>query len=583
MRGHRWLLPLDLLVGLFALSAAVLGVFPSYNPELSYTVQAGVLLGCAVYFVVAHGPTGWDSLRWIGHLLMLAGTGVAALVVLQYAYLSWGESPPLIQRAGHLTTLLPDLGIPYWHPNAAATFLEIMIPLGIALAFSSRRLLRFFWALGTLLCLYALVLTFSRGAWVGLGVTFFVAVIVLARPRPVRIGAAVLLVVGSGGVLLSAAGGDWALSRWILYRNSLFVAGDYAFTGIGLGDTFPLVYSRYGLLIQVLQLSYPHNLFLSVWMGQGLPGLAAFGGLIVTLYLMVRRVIRSAKPHRLFHAAWLGVTAALIHSLFDSRYYVESWWLLPSLFGLIGLAAAAGRIAMTHAVKHDAAVPTRYFPLRHAASISAALLVGALVFNTELRAAWYTNLGALAETRAELGEGLTDTQRAALNSEAQDYYQRALALNPDWPNANRRSGWLAVKLEDFAQAVAPLEAAYRSEPINPAAIKGLGLAYVWNGQTEDAARMFLLLDDPQAMAEELLVWGWWRGSADQQPLLSAYAYETSLAMYPDAVSLPVWQAVADAYRSAGENELARQWYSRILEEEPEHAAARQALAQLDET
>jgi hypothetical protein len=344
------------------------------------------------------------------------------------------------------------------------------------------------------------------------------------------------------------------------------------------------VYSRYGLLIQVLQLSYPHNLFLSVWMGQGLPGLAAFGGLIVTLYLMVRRVIRSAKPHRLFHAARLGGDRHADPRPVRQPLLRRIMWLLPSLFGLIGLAAAAGRIAMMHALKHDAAVPTRYFPLRHAASLSIAVLVGALVFNTELRAAWYTNLGALAETRAELGEGLTDTQRAALNSEAQDYYQRALALNPDWPNANRRSGWLAAKLEDFAQAVAPLEAAYRSEPINPAAIKGLGLAYVWNGQIEDAARMFLLLDDPQAMAEELLVWGWWRGSADQQqPLLSAYAYETSLAMYPDAVSLHVWQAVADAYRSAGENELARQWYSRILEEEPEHAGARQALAQMDET
>ena len=43
--------------------------------------------------------------------------------------------------------------------------------------------------------------------------------------------------------------------RLQLYRNSLYLIRDYAFTGIGLGSTFAMVYSRYGLLIFVPFLS----------------------------------------------------------------------------------------------------------------------------------------------------------------------------------------------------------------------------------------------------------------------------------------------------------------------------------------
>lgn len=579
---HRILFPLDILVVLFGLSALLLGTPPSYNPALSVPVQLGVLAGVLVYIILAHGILHWKTAYTLGRLTLLAGAAWAVLLILQYAHQNYGETPAIIQRMGELTTLLPDLGFFVGHPNAVATFLEVMIPLGVVLTLtSSRWIVKSLWIVCTLFCLYALLLTFSRGALVALAVTALIAGIVLARAWSIRLLALLILLLGVAVMIFTTAGSDWIFTRWVLYRNSLFVASDYVFTGIGLGDTFPMVYSRYGLLIEVPQLTYPHNLLLSVWTGQGLPGLLVFVALVVTFYLFVRRVLR-AQPRRLFHAAWLGVTVSLAHGLFDSRHYVEALWLMPVLFGFVGLAAATGRMALAEWWPDNQEANIRYFPWKAAAVVMAALLVGAAVFNQELRAAWYTNQGALAETRAELADGLEEADREALVQEAQAYYQQALTLAPRWPGANRRLGNMLTRSSRFEQAVAPLETAYAGEPTNPAAMKGLGLAYLWNGRVEEAVRLFVQLDEPSEMQEELHAWGAWRGQRQNQPLLSAYAYEAAQMMSPDAISIPYWEAIAEAYAAANHPEQARAWYERILTEEPDNEDARQALSVLDD-
>lgn len=578
---HRTLLPLDMLVGLFALSALILGISPSYDPALSYPVQIGVLVAVIVYFVLAHGVANWQAAYLLGRGLLLAGTVFSAAVILQYGYQNWGETPRLIERAGEITTLLPNLGIALPHPNAVATFVETMIPLGIVLIFTTqRRNLTALWLVCTLICAYALVLTFSRGAFVGLGVTLVAAGLLLARRWPLRVAAVLLLAAGVAGLFLTSAGSDWALSRWTLYRNSLFVASDYLYTGIGLGDTFPLIYSRYGLLIQVPQLTYAHNLPLSVWMGQGLPGLLSFVALVVALYLFVLRVIR-LQPRRLFHAAWLGVTANLVHGLFDSRQYVEALWLMPHLLGLIGLTAGLGRLALENARGEQYVRRVRYIPWRLALLGVVVLLAGVVFFNRELWAAWYTNRGALLEARTELNPTFNNAQRSTGYNEALNFYHLALSIDPQWPNANRRAGNLYVKMGQYHEAAAPLETAVLYEPGNPAAIKGLGLAYTWAGRSADAARAFHLLDDPQEMANELTVWGYYWSHDGEQPMLAAYAYETAAAMYPEAVMPAVWQAAADAYYAAGHPGKAREWYERVLRYEPDDQQVAQILAEIN--
>jgi O-antigen ligase len=135
-------------------------------------------------------------------------------------------------------------------------------------------------------------------------------------------------------------------SRLTLYRNTLYLASDYAFTGIGLGQTFGMVYSRFSLLIFVPFLTYAHNLPLAVWLGQGILGLLALTGIILAFYRLVDRTMRRAAPDALFHGVWLGVTATLLHGLTDARQYVESPWAMPALFVLLALTEAIARLAL---------------------------------------------------------------------------------------------------------------------------------------------------------------------------------------------------------------------------------------------
>jgi tetratricopeptide (TPR) repeat protein/O-antigen ligase len=577
---------------LFGLSA-ILGVLPAYDASLSSSALLAILGSIGLYFAIAYGARSATAIRVLSILGLLVAVTFALYFSTQYGHLGY-EKGNIIARLGELTTLLPDLGGFTPQPNAAATFLEVAAPLGIALAASSRKpAAKVVLAIGALIVLYAIFLAASRGSWLALGVTAGLAIALTILAQLPRQTARMLVGIGIaaaffGLIAVVALGPDRlpflsstfsrASDRGRLFLNSLYLAGDYAFTGAGLGDTFAMVYSRYSLLIQVPFLTYAHNLPLSVWLNQGLLGLIAFGGLVVAFYVYVFRVNRAAQPSALFHGAWLGVTATLLHGLTDAPQYADSRWVMPMLFVWIGLTVASGRLAL---LATPTAYEPRFFFVRRAVLVVAVpIVLLAIVFHRPLLAAWHTNLGAIDETRGELAPGLDQSQRDELYSSAEAAYRNALGVDPTWPNVNRRLGNLLVKLDRFDEAAPPLELAAARETTNPAAIKGLGLAYVWVGRTEDAARTFLRLDDPVEMANELYTWGNYRREQDQL-LLAAYALETAQALYPDSTNLDVWLLIADAYRAAGQVDAARAWYNRVLATEPDNQRARDALAEIE--
>jgi hypothetical protein len=369
--------------------------------------------------------------------------------------------------------------------------------------------------------------------------------------------------------------------RLTLYHNSLYIARDYAFTGIGMGNTFAKVYSRYSLLIQPLFLSYASNLLLSVWLNQGILGLVAFLGLIVTYYAYVVRIMRRTRPSTMFHGLWLGVTATLIHGLFDARQYTESPLVMPVLFIAIGLTIAYGQVALKEeGIWLSIRQWLRQGMLFYAAPILIIGVIGFLILKTSLTATWYTNQGAQDETRADFAPGLTDPQRQQLTDSAANWYRQALDASPDYAPANRRLGNLQVAHDEYDAALPFLEQAYAAEPTNPAAIKGLGLAYVWVGRTQDAAQVLKNLPNIDDMANELYTWGYFRSSEEQhQPLLAAYAWEAAEYM-GDAGNADVWMQIAGFYDLAGVVDREKAAYAHVLDIDPNNKPAREALAKL---
>ena len=339
-------------------AGGLVGLWASYDRSLSLPTLLTLLGSIGLYAVLVRAPA---LSRWVAGGVALIGGGLALYFVTQYGHLGYAAETGWHARLGRLTgSLFPPLVLFKPHPNAVATFLVGGMGLSLGLAGEEEGRGRWLWGAVAAVTGYGLLITGSRGAWLGLAMA---GVLGLARRHPQQgrqlLGAAIGLGIGLalGGFIalqlappgeaipfLSAAL-DTAHSRLTLYRNSLYLLRDYPFTGIGPGDTFALVYSRYQLLIDVPFLYYAHNLLLSVWLGLGLPGLAGLVWLVVAFYRFVARVER-AEPAgagaTLFRGAWLGMTATLVHGLVDSAQFSGAYWTMPLLFALPGLAVATG-------------------------------------------------------------------------------------------------------------------------------------------------------------------------------------------------------------------------------------------------
>jgi putative inorganic carbon (hco3(-)) transporter len=574
-------------------ASAILGLRASYDPVLSQITLIALFVGGILYFLLTEFSRGLARARAVTRIGVVLAAGVALLFIGQWGRAFYTEVPPILHTIGHLTTFLPfPLDI---NENGAATLLEMALPLSVALLMlSDRRRSGWLWFVLALLMGYALLLTYSRGAWFGLvgaaAVTLLLAGFKHNRGRWPLLLAGLIVIIGIIVVFVLTVNGNnvpfftqlyaAAQDRLTLYGNSLRLALDYPFTGIGPGGTFAMVYSRFSLLIFVPFLTYSHNLWLAIWLGQGLLGLVAFVLMVIFYYVYCLRVLRRHQPGALFYGAFAGVTATLLHGLVDARQYVEGPWAMAALF--FGMAIT---VISAEAIRPE-------FGTRSAKRTWGALLAGVaiiafiaglvVVFQRPLLTMWYTNLGALDENRADatINEQVPADQRTILRDSAIRWYQQALALDPTYPNANRRLGNLALQDARYDEAIRHLEIAAAAEPTYQATVKGLGLAYVWAGRMEDAAVQFTQLADVPEMTEELYSWAQFR--VDQnQPLLSAYALETAQLLNPAAEpNLNVWALIGQRYQLGGDAENARRWFDAVLAQDSTNLMAQTGLAQL---
>jgi len=281
-----------------------------------------------------------DSLERLHRVLLVAigSTALASLYVLK----EWVGGSAIYgagYRPGYVTG----------DPNFFAASALLCLPLALEWSGSGRRPAERLYCLGCLvLGLAATMVAASRGGFLGLLAGMgFIAWRSRSRARSLAVGGALLiafLLVSPSSPLrriLSPAHSDVEAkdARLGLWEAGLRMVRDHPLAGVGLGN-FKHAVGDYGEAEgDVWRMA--HNAYLEIAAEMGLPGLAAFVGVI---YLSCRSMDRLGRQVRrsgpaLLHEASAGIQAGLIG--FAVALFFVSGWFLKLFWLMVFLSMAA--------------------------------------------------------------------------------------------------------------------------------------------------------------------------------------------------------------------------------------------------
>jgi O-antigen ligase len=504
-------IPFALPLGLFLISA-LFGVVTAYAPVAALRDFVLIVCGAALYVMLI-----WkrEDARFLVTAVALYVLGAAVLVLAFVAAQDATNHAVKLVALNSLDTffgqLFPPLARFIGQPNSLAGIVAVALPLDIALAMhvAQRRARNAVAALFllALILILGLVLADSRGAWLALALVggVFGAGYAARRmqPQQTRLVFPSLLVLGLVVMLgamqnqdllsalvtradfLAAAQGD-EVPRLILYAQVWRLIQDYFFTGSGLG-TFPMVYSTYALQIHVYFLPHAHNIFLQIWMEQGLLGVIAFVWFGIGFYAWMWA--RRAEWNWLAIGGLAAASVMLLHGLVDASFWYTAvtrpLLLMPFAFALTGVCAS-------YSWKRD---------LKIGAAIGAAVLIAIAVFGQAALTRWYANVASVMQTRVELGQyqfpnalveyirhdgDLTGTQAA---------FHQVLALDSGNVTANERLAMIELARGEYADALAHAQAASARDAANPVTWQLLGDAYLALGNQDAAYAYWSRLDN----------------------------------------------------------------------------------------
>lgn len=522
--------PFDVPVAVHALSA-LLGVLLAYDSRAAATKLVLVWAGVVVYGALSRIPS---HVAWRGRDLPLLRlvVGLAPALVCGYFLLTndWMQPVAKVAWLEPVRLWLADRTappLPRLHPNLAGGLLAAWLPLQVA-ALGPRpgqpvgRAVRHVAASPRVLLVVAscvgLLLSSLRGAWLALAASVIVWLWWRMSERlSGRRGWLIASSLWAAGLLLvvwAAVCSTWASAlvgvrpdRVLVWRNSWALAWDYFFTGLGLGN-FTMPYSSYALLIHVPHTTHAHNLFLDLWLEQGLIGLVAFAWMLVRGFTPGA----SAHPTRWRTAALLALLVIALHGLVDDVYY--GYGGVGAVFLLVPLALLSRR--------GEYARQGGWRPGRRGAVIACGAAMAGFVLAVSWptsRALAWSNLGAIRQTRLELSTyhwpewPLQDEVRRAHELEligSIGYYRAALENEPNCTSANRRLGQIELSLGEYDDARRHLARAYAAAPSQPATRQLFGESLALTGSVEWAADLWRTLPLEQ---DQLAIRQYWYNTA----------------------------------------------------------------------
>lgn len=271
----------DIAALLFALTMLLGGIF-SYSAS---SIKPALVLVCFMggYFLTVLLIRTKEWLTRCAHAALLAATIVSLYGILQYltgtigGSAAWTDSSMFQEISGRIVSTLEN-------PNMLAEYLILIFPLA-----AGRFLMRgSAGQRGAALCAagamaVAIILTWSRGAWLGLLFGGFVFLLIWSRYSMYILfaGAASIpflpLILPDAIIHRFTSIGNLADTstsyRVNIWRGTVHMLEDYWHCGIGIGEgAWDTVYPRYSLAA-IETAPHAHNLYLQTWVESGIVGI----------------------------------------------------------------------------------------------------------------------------------------------------------------------------------------------------------------------------------------------------------------------------------------------------------------------
>ncbi len=577
------------LVLVSALSAAF-----SIHRGKSLEAMLNLLAITGLFLAAVTCVRGFGMLRGIAFLEVLAALPVATLGLMQHF------RPELLPAANSY----PGRALgPFGQPNRMGGYIVATIPIALALSFAAQdRALRAGLLIATFGLVFCLVVTYSRGAWLGLAAGLLVLALALVRwpellPRPTLLAASIAAVTIPVLLLLpsiisrvesrpSAAPawnlpidpereGSGAMHRAI-WSGALDAAMHRPALGYGIG-TFREAFDR-SKSPKMKQLEaeggrtadQAHNHYLGLLAERGALGLAAFAVLTALTLGAAVMAMASGTPTmgRVLVAGLAGsVLALLAHGLVDDNLsLIPHGTLLFANLGLLAAAPAdrrnagrsrwAGRGMILTALLAMGVSVASFAGSRAAQAASADARLGRVEasvaeYGTASRMAPWRDDFAVA--RAEQAEAWArkDASVPALR-EAEVSYRRAIAINGSDPVTRQELARLYLAHPEVwgdagaRNALGELRLALAQNPYYSEMQNDLGVAFLRVGNREEARRAFS------------------RAASGRRDFVDPLLNLAALAM------------------ESGDPVEARSWLTRALERDPGSTRARTMLARLSQ-
>lgn len=368
-------LPLLLFLGALFLSLPGTVSLPHSIKEIIKWVE---VLG--LYLFVAHEMPG----RWARALVfVLLGTGALAALhgIYQFLFQVGPEGFILLGR------FMRAYGT-FEQPNPYGGYLGLTLPLAVGLLVAGivrvgKRVSGAWWAWAAGsggLMLAAMIMSWSRGAWLGFGAALVaIGLAVLARSGRAAVLAVVLVVLMiyglvAGGAALIPSSLLQRFSDFVPYLGMMDVRGreitdanfavlermahwqaalamwtDHPWFGVGIGN-YEVVYDRYALPMWPLPLGHAHNYYLNIAAEAGAVGLVTYLLLWSVALIVTWRSTRRTQGWK--WAVSLGVLGVLVHlsvhNLFDNLFVHAMYLHVAMLLGLRLEGVAGPPIGVGH-------------------------------------------------------------------------------------------------------------------------------------------------------------------------------------------------------------------------------------------